>query len=357
MANYPYKLVARQTTLVLTAWGLPEAALPVTVQMIMQADLRGIDSHGVSMLPYYASMVQSGELRFGGRPKFIREGRSTALVDAGAGLGHEAGVFAMNAAIARARDHDTGIVSVFNSHHFGAAGPYAELAAEAGFIGIVSTTGRIPVVLPTFGLDRVLSTNPFAFAAPSRRHRTVLLDMSTSVVAANKVKSYAFAGKALPPDWVVSADGRPVLEAAEAERLLFQDNVGGLLPLGGSGMLHGGHKGFGLGLFAQILAGTLGGGTFPPLRELGSTDNIGHIFMAIDPTAFREKGAFEDDLDAMIDAIKAGRRVDPDQPIQIPGDPEWAEEARRMREGIPLESSLVNALQKVASDAGVEFLL
>lgn len=357
MPRYSYDLILQQTALVLAAWGMPGDSIAVTVKMIVEADARGIDSHGVSMLPYYAGLVRSGELAFGGRPAIVRQGKTTALVDAGAGLGHEAAIFAMQAAIAKAGAYDVGVVSVFNSHHFGAAGPYAELAAEAGLIGIVSTTGRIPVVLPTFGLDRMLGTNPFAFAAPSRRHGTILLDMSTSVVAANKVKAYAYAGQPLPPDWVLDAEGRSVGDAAEGERLIFRDMVGGLLPLGGAGMLHGGHKGYGLGLFAQILAGTLGGGEFPPLRRGGAKDNIGHIFIAIDPKAFRGEGAFEADLDAMVDAIKAGRRADPAQPILVPGDPERAERERRMREGVPLEASLVDALRKVALDAGVDFLL
>lgn len=355
--RYSYDVVADQVALVLRAWGMPEGSIPVTVRMIVEADARGIDSHGISMLPYYAGMVRSGELALGGRPAIVRESHSTARVDAGAGLGHEAGVFAMETAIAKARAHDVGVVTVFNSHHFGAAGPYAELAAEAGLVGIVATTGRIPVVLPTFGLDRVLGTNPFAFAAPSARHGVVLLDMSTSVVAANKVKAYAFAGKPLPPDWVLDADGASLADAAEGERIIFRDTVGGLLPLGGAGTLHGGHKGYGLGLFAQILAGTLGGGTFPPLRTQGDKDNIGHIFIAIDPTAFREDGEFEADLDTMIDTIKAGRRADPAQPILVPGEPERIERQARMRDGIPLEPSLVAALSRVASDAGVAFLL
>lgn len=336
---------------------MPQASIPVTVRMIVEADARGIDSHGISMLPYYANMVRSGELVLDGRPTIVRQSHSTARIDAGAGLGHEAGVFAMNTAIAKAKAHDVGVVTVFNSHHFGAAGPYAELAAEAGLVGIVATTGRIPAVLPTFGLDRVLGTNPFAFAAPSGQHGAVLLDMSTSVVAANKVKAYAYAGDALPPDWVLDPEGGSLSDAAEGERIIFRDTVGGLLPLGGAGTLHGGHKGYGLGLFAQILAGTLGGGSFPPLRVDGDKDNIGQVFIAIDPTAFREPGEFEREIDTMIAAIKAGRRVDPDQPIMIPGEPESIERVKRMREGIPLEPSLVAAIARVAEESGAALLL
>jgi LDH2 family malate/lactate/ureidoglycolate dehydrogenase len=357
MPHFAYDLLIRQTDAVLAAWGMAHDAIATTSRMIVEADICGIDSHGVSMLPYYAAMVRSGELRFDRRPIVVRERATTALVDAGGGLGHDAAVFAMERAIGKAQTNDVGIVSVFNSHHFGAAGPYAAMAADRGLIGLVSTTGRIPAVLPTFGLDRVLGTNPFAFAAPSKRHRTVLLDMSTSVVAANKVKAYAYAGKELPPQWVLDARGVDVTDAAEGERLIFRDTVGGLLPLGGEGMRHGGHKGFGLGLFAQILAGTLGGGNFPPLRDQKGCDNIGHLFMAIDPRAFREEGAFDDDLDAMIDHIRAGRRIDEAQPILIPGDPEWAAREERLRDGIPLEPALVDALRKVAADAAVDFLL
>jgi LDH2 family malate/lactate/ureidoglycolate dehydrogenase len=356
---YPAELLIRQTEAVLRAWGMAEPLVATSSRMIVEADLRGIDSHGVSMLPYYAGLLRAGGLDLAGQPRVVRERATSALIDAGAGLGHAAGVMAMEMAVAKARENDIAIVSVFNSHHFGAAGPYAEMAAQAGLIGIVSTTARVPAVLPTFGLDRVLGTNPFAFAAPSGQGHPVLLDMSTSVVAANKVKAYAFAGKPLPPAWVLDEAGADIADAAEGERIIFRDRVGGLLPLGGAGMLHGGHKGFGLGLFAQILAGTLGGGAFAPLRDRtpGSPDNIGHVFLAIDPRAFRPDGAFEEDIDAMVAHIRSGHRADPDQPILVAGDPEWAAREARLRDGVPLEPSLVEALRVVAEGAGVAFLL
>ena len=150
----------------------------------------------------------------------------------------------MRLALDKAAAHGLAVVSVFNSHHFGAAGIYAAMAAERGMIGLVASSARTVALVPTFGAEPVLGTNPLAFAAPAGRNPPVLFDIATSVVAANKVKVYALNGKDIPPGWVVDGDGAPVTDAIEALRYAMERPEGGLNPIGGTREM-GSHKGYG----------------------------------------------------------------------------------------------------------------
>jgi LDH2 family malate/lactate/ureidoglycolate dehydrogenase len=252
------------------------------------------------------------------------------------------------------------MVSVVNSHHFGAAGCYARIAAERGVIGLVTSSTRGVSMVPTFGAEPVLGTNPLAFAAPARRHPPVELDMATTTVAAGKVKVHKLNHRPLPAGWVVDGAGHPVTDEAEAFGYVFERPDGGITPLGGPREL-GGHKGYGLGLMVHVLGGTLAGSSFSPLRNRtqGPADphNIGHGFLAIDPRAFRPAGAFEDDLDQVLDVLRATRPADPRQPVLVAGDPERATAADRLAHGVPIPHDLLDQLREVARRAGVPFLL
>lgn len=356
------QLVRRQIEAVLRAWGMDERKIGVTAEVMVQTDLMGIDSHGISMLIMYSQMQEAGQLRLEAEPRIVRQSATTALIDGGASLGHPVSVMGMKLAIEKALAHDIGAVSVFNSHHHGALGYYANMAAEQGLIGMVSSTSRVVNTVPTFGADRVLGTNPFAFAAPAGRNPPVILDMATSVVAANKVKVYALKGKDIPSGWVIDGQGRPVTDADEAFKLLFDlTGVGGLNPIGGDGMDLGGHKAYGLGVFAQIFASTLGGGSFSPIRNRNQKgpgpDNIGHFFLALNPAAFRPIEEFHADMDALIDHLHATRPADPAQPVLVPGDPERISRTDREANGIPMPQSLKDRVRDIAVAAGADYLL
>ncbi len=359
--RYTAASVEAQIDAVLSAWGMPADKRRTTAGIMVETDLRGIDSHGISMLIMYEQMHRAGQVRFDAEPTIVRQSATTALVDGGAGLGHPVSAMAMQLAIDKALAHDVGVVSVRNSHHFGAAGCYADMASSRGLIGIVSTTSRVITVVPTFGADRVLGTNPFAFSARPATQPTVTLDMSTSITAANKVKAYAFKGKDIPSGWVVDGEGEPVTDSAVAYRQLFETQVGGLTAVGGAGMDLGGHKGYGLAIFAQILSGALGGGSYSPIRnrtqQESDPDNIGHFLMALNPAAFRPLAEFEADVDTVVETLRATRPTDPAQPVRIPGDPEWAERAERQALGIPIPDALAARISEIAAAAGAPVLL
>ncbi|MFM9884721.1 MAG: Ldh family oxidoreductase [Burkholderiales bacterium] len=363
MKNVPAERLREQIESVLTAWRMDDALARTTADVMLETDLAGVESHGVSMLWEYDQWRMRGKVNLHAKFRIVRENTVTALVDADAGLGHPAAVFGMRLAIDKAKALGVGVVSVFNSHHFGAAGYYARLASSAGMIGLVTSATRTIAVVPTRAKVPVLGTNPIAFAAPARRHRPFVLDMATSTVAANKVRIYDMKGKALPAGWVVDEHGEAVRDASAGMDIVFRrpkDQGGGLAPLGGTTDM-GSHKGYGLAMLAHLLGGTLSGGSFSPIRvktqQPGDPDNIGHFFMAIDPKTFRPDGAFEDDVDAAIDVLHGTPAANPAEPVLVAGDPEAMTREERLRIGVPISDALAAKINEVCGRCGVAFIL
>ena len=356
----PAHLIRSQLTSVLGAWGMSAAHAETTAELMVETDLRGVDSHGISMLPTYDQEFRNGRLNMRPQWRIVRESPAMALIDADASLGHPVSAHAMNLAVDKCRAMGVAVVSVFNSHHFGAAGCYSKIAADRGVIGMVTSATRGVSMVPTFAAEPILGTNPIAFAAPARRHQPFQLDMATTTVAAGKVKVYKLNHKPLPAGWVVDGEGKPVTESAEAFGQVFEKPEGGITPLGGTRDL-GGHKGYGLAVMVHILAGTLCGASFSPIRNRtqrpSDPHNIGHFFLAIDPRAFRGEGEFEEDLDQVIEVLHGAKRADPAQPVLVAGDPEMATRQERIEGGVPVPDDLITQLRAVAERAGVPFVL
>jgi LDH2 family malate/lactate/ureidoglycolate dehydrogenase len=352
--------IQRQLTAVFRAWGMSEEHAATTALMMTETDLRGVDSHGISMLPTYDKEFRSGRLNMRPVWKAVREGPATALIDADASLGHPVSVHAMNLAVDKCREIGVAVVSVVNSHHFGAAGCYSKIAADRGVIGLVTSGTRGVTMVPTFGAEPVMGTNPLAFAAPARRNPPFQLDMATTTVAAGKIKVHKLNHTPLPSGWVVDGDGRPVTDEADAFGYVFDRSEGGITPLGGTRDL-GSHKGYGLGVMVHVLGAILSGASFSPIRNRtqrpSDPHNIGHFFLAIDPRAFRAAGLFEDDLDQVIDVLHNTKRANPDQPVLVAGDPEMVTRAERLEQGVPIPDDLMPQLREVAQRAGVPFVL
>ncbi|MGK7870257.1 Ldh family oxidoreductase [Falsiroseomonas sp. E2-1-a20] len=349
-----------QITSILTAWGMEAEAVRVTAEVMLETDLAGVDSHGISMLMDYDESRRKGRLNLKAVPRIVRQNPVTALVDAEAGLGHPAAVFGMKLAMSKAKLSGVGVVTVRNSHHFGAAGYYAALAPAEGLVGMVTSATRSISVVPTRGSIPLLGTNPIAFAAPAVRNAPFRLDMATSSCASNKVKVHDLQGRPLPAGWVLDEGGHPVTDPAEAWHRLRVTHQGGLTPLGGTEEMAS-HKGYGLAMMVHILGGVLSGASFSPIRnrtqQPEDPDNLGHFFMAIDPDCFRGEGEFEADLDEAIDVLHATPASDPAKPVLVAGDPEVASRARRLAEGIPIPESLALQLRGVCERAGVPCLM
>ena len=352
--------VEEQIRLILASWGMAPDLIDQAARVMVETDLIGVDSHGISMLMTYEQKSREGRLDLAAIPKVENETPATATIDAGGNLGHPVSVMAMNLAVDKAEAVGVGVVTVRNSHHFGAAGYYAKIAVERGAFGMVASTARGITVVPTGGAVPVLGTNPLAFAAPAKRNRPWVLDMATSTVAVGKVRVFGYQNRPLPDGWVSDGEGRPVKDGTEAYNMLVGSDTGGLTPIGGTRELSN-HKGYGLGVLAQVLGGALGGGGFVPVdnpkARPGSPENIGHFFMALAPGLFRPVGQFEDHLDTVIDTLHSTPPADPAEPVLVAGDPEAATREERLASGIPIPAALDEQLRAVCERAGVAYVL
>jgi LDH2 family malate/lactate/ureidoglycolate dehydrogenase len=339
---------------ILEAWAMPPERAALTAEVLLYADLHGIDSHGISMIPVYEGYRDRGEVRMDAPPPVVTEcSPAAALLDAQTALGHAPAVQAMKIAIGKARAIGIGTVAVRNSAHFGAAGYYSRLAAEQGMIGIACTTSPSHRTTPTFGAAPMLGTNPYAFAAPGAEGIAFALDMATTTVAFGKIRNALNEGRRLPSGWGTDAQGRPSDDPREVIERGF------LTPLGGTAE-GSSYKGYGLAMMVDILAGGLSGtldGSGRAGREPQGPRNSGHFVLALDPGIFRDRAAFGADVEAYCDRLRATPRADAAQPVLVAGDPERSASARRGIEGIPVGAGLLAQLRQTAGRCGAAWLL
>lgn len=315
--------------------------------VLLASDLRGIDSHGVARLVGYIRLWEAGRANMKPVHKIIHETPSTATLDADAGLGLVIAPKAMQIAIEKAKNVGTGWVAIQNSNHFGIAAYHAMLALPHDMIGI-SMTNASPLVAPTFSKERMLGTNPICIAVPALKHQPFILDMATSNAANGKLEIAQRANKPVPLGWVQTETGNDSTDANEVK------NGGALLPLGG-------HKGYGLGAAVDILSAVLSGASYGPwvppfvaflnpLDELPG-NGIGHFVGAMRIDAFRPAADFKKHMDNWITRFKNAERIDPDQEVLIPGEPEYRKTLERETNGIPLNEKVVKDLE----DLGKKF--
>jgi L-2-hydroxycarboxylate dehydrogenase (NAD+) len=340
--------------------GVPPDDAAVTADVLVAANLRGIDSHGVARLKRYVDGLRDGVMVARPNIEIVHQTPCTALVDGGGGLGQPVGVRGMKLAISKAREMGVGFVSVRNSNHYGIAGYYSMMALREGLIGISMTNASV-LVVPTFGQDAVLGTNPISVAVPAGQERPFVLDMATSVATRGKLEEYDRQDKPLPLSWATDERGVPTADAARVLRNVLARAGGGILPLGGAREEDGGHKGYGLALLVDILCGVLPGAgyatTIYPQDEEGNPlpANVGHFFGAIQVDAFRPLDEFKATMDDIIRRLRGSARAEGAERIYIHGEKEFEEEERRRREGIPLHPKTVAMMQQIARELGVEY--
>ncbi|MFZ5779160.1 MAG: Ldh family oxidoreductase [Pseudomonadota bacterium] len=348
-----YETHRRQLELILCAWGMPQATAAGTAEIMSWADLHGIDSHGISMVPTYDERRRAGKIDMRAEPTVTRETPVSAVVDGGGGLGHANARRAMELAIDKAGRTGIGVVAVRNSAHFGACGFYALMAAQAGLIGLVTTSASGIQVAPTHGAQARLGTDPIAFAAPGKPGEPFLLDMATTTVAAGKIRNKANENQPAPPGWLVTAEGKPSTDPREVAKGGFMTPLGGT-PEGSS------HKGYGLGAMVNILSSALSGATMitdPQHTKKPGTMDIGHFMLALDPGLFREAADFRADVAAFCEALRATRPADPARPVLVAGDPERLKAEERRRNGIPVGPNLLARVREIALASGADWLM
>jgi LDH2 family malate/lactate/ureidoglycolate dehydrogenase len=361
MTDFPVRvtqaIVRAQIKTILNAWGMPQDAITPTVEVMVETDLRGIDSHGIAMLPLYNQIRRQGKIEMRPNIEVVKDAGVLALIDAGGGLGHAAASQAMTLAIDKAKAQGMAAVGVRNSNHYGAAGAYALMAARAGLIGICMTNAGSRAIVPTRAKEPVFGTNPLAFAAPAGRNDPFVLDMATSTVAIGKIKLAVYAGKQMPDGWVVDGGGDRVTDPTQAfdgHGRLKQEY--GVTPLGGLADLSS-HKGYGLAAMVEILCSMLTGAPYIGGVEDRLQHQTGHFCFALNPGVLRDSDDFAADIDAMIDHLHGLEPADPELPVLVAGDPEEASYQERLENGIPIPQILFEALADICRETNTEFVI
>ncbi len=324
--------------------------------VLLSADLRGVDSHGVARLGGYTRLWEAKRINTTPAIKIIHETPSTAVVDGDSGLGLVVAPAAMQVAIDKAKIAGTGWVSVQNSNHFGIAGYHAMMALPHDMIGIAMTNASA-LVAPTFSTEKLLGTNPIAVAIPAGREQPFVADFATTTASNGKLEMLQRKNNSAPGGWVQTKEGLASTNANELKE------GGALLPLGGD-REHGSHKGYMLGsvvdIFSAILSGANYGPWVPPfpayvpMPQNMPGKGIGHFFGAMRIDAFRPAADFKTDMDQWIHRFKNAETIEKDQRVIIPGEPEAAMEALYRENGIPLLQPVINDLNVLADKFSIK---
>jgi LDH2 family malate/lactate/ureidoglycolate dehydrogenase len=323
--------------------------------VLLSADLRGIDSHGVARLSGYVRLWDAKRVNATPNIKIIHETPSTAVVDGDSGLGLVVAPFAMQVAIDKAKNVGTGWVSVQNSNHFGIAGYHAMMALQHDMIGMAMTNAS-PLVAPTFSTERLLGTNPICVSIPAGEEPAFVADLATTTAANGKLEILQRKNLEAPLGWIQDKEGNASTNAHELK------SGGALLPLGGD-REHGSHKGYALGAVVDIFSAVLSGANygpwvppFPayvPMPTSMPGKGIGHFFGAMRVDAFRKADEFKQHMDNWIRRFRSAKTVEGEDKVLIPGDPEREMEAIRMQDGIPLLDSVATDLTTIGEKFGI----
>lgn len=329
-----------------TAAGCSEEDARSVVDHLVESNLFGHDSHGAIRFYEYLRFIRTGVFRTDARPFVVKDMGCAAVVDGGGALGQIGGTFAAQLAIRKAREHGIGVVALRNCSHLGRIGAYPLQAAREGLIGLAFVNaGRLGYQIAPFGgIDGRLSTNPVAFAAPRPGADPILVDMTTSITAEGKIRLAINQGKSIPEGWIVDAAGNPTTDP----RALKADPPGAILPLGGPA----GHKGFGLGLMVDVLAGTLSGqGCASGEREMRSNGLLFHVY-SIDH--FTDRAAYDAEVESLVRHVRSSRPAPGFSEILLPGEPEFRTRRRREAEGIDVDDTTWSQIGEEGRLLGVD---
>jgi LDH2 family malate/lactate/ureidoglycolate dehydrogenase len=325
--------------------GVPADRAALVADTLVDADLRGVHSHGAHLMALYASRLRSGHIRADAPLRVVRDDGSTVVLDAGLGLGQVAGIHAIDLAVERARSHGLAAVSVRECTHLGALGYYTRRAATSGCVGLVVQNG--PAFVPPYGgLTGLFSTNPISYAFPTVEEPLVVYDVATTAVAGNKLLLARKRGDAtIPAGWASDERGRPTTDPAVASLDHLQ--------------WFGGHKGYGIAFLVEVLGGVLADSCFGRTERtespLHGKERIakGAFFLAVDVARFMPGDELGRRVDTLIRDVRSSEPAEGHERVYVPGEIEHVTCERRRREGIPLPRALVDELGAFAGELGV----
>lgn len=325
--------------------GVPEEDAKTCAEVLITADKRGIDSHGIGRLkPIYYDRIKDGIQNPVTNFEVVKEGPTTAVIDGHDGMGHVIGKRAMQMAIDKAKVFGMGMVAVRNSTHYGIAGYYALMAVENGMIGITGTNAR-PSIAPTFGVENMLGTNPLTFGMPTDEAFPFVLDCATSITQRGKIEVYDREGKELPEGWVIDEKGKTRTDTHQVLVDLVKGRAA-LTPLGGIGEETAGYKGYGYATVVELLSAALQGGNF--LKGLLGFDesgkkipyHLGHFFIAINIDAFTELDKFKKTAGDILRELRNSKKAPDSKRIYTAGEKEHEAWLYRKDKGVPINEAL-----------------
>lgn len=339
--HIPVRDLIQTCIVLLQKVGVPPDQAATVAEIVVEADLRGVESHGLLRLPAYIHRVQAGLMTAVTELKTVRERGATVLLDAQSGFGQVAGVVAMTQAMDRARQHGVGVAAVRNANHFGIAAHYAMMALSQRMIGVV-TANAAPSMAAWGGAAPVLGTNPICVAIPTGGDVDIVLDMASSMVARGKIRLAASKGQRIPLGWALDADGRPTEDPTAGLK-------GTVVPIGGP-------KGYGLALAVDVLSGVMTGADFgtrlTSVHELKQHSSVGFVTQALDITAFAEWDEFAASIGALVAEVLNSPRAPGVSRIYLPGEIEWLKQQERLKSGVPVPQEVLDELRQLAAGLG-----
>ena len=334
---------------------LSESDARVTAQVLVEADVRGIPSHGVGRLWRYVNGLKTDLMIPDAIEEVIKDTPSSIVIDAHGAMGAPVSIKTMNCVIEKAGSNGAAFGCVQDSNHFGIAGYYAMMALDKDMMGI-AMTNTAAMGVPTFGRDVRFGTNPIAFAAPALKEKAFVLDMSTTVVTRGKIEVYNRLGKELPEGWAVDKTGKTACDPESFLHDTLYRIGGGILPLGGMGEQFGGHKGYGLAVMVDILTGVLSGGLFGKdiVDTETSSSRVSHFFGAIKIDIFRDPHEFRLDMDHLLEDLRNCPAAEGYERVWFAGQKEFEKENESLLHGVPVLKKTFNQICEIGREYGVK---
>ncbi len=339
--TFPAKRLEAFIASILGALGLPGRDAAACAARMTEADLRGVDTHGIFRLPHYCQRIRAGGINLHAQPRPVRENAVTALVDGDNGMGHVVVTYAVELAVRKASEAGLAWVGTFNGNHAGAGAVYSTMAVAHDMIGMYMTVANGNHMPPWGGVEPILGTNPISVAIPAGDEPPIALDIATTVASYGKVKLAAQKDETMPVGWMIDRKGQPLTDPKRAAE-------GFLLPIGG-------YKGYGLNVVIGMLAGVLNGGAFGRNvvdfnKDFAAKNNSGHMFLAARVDNFQPVAAFKREMDRAIREIRESQRMENVDRIWLPGEMEHRQAQERRQKGIPLGPALIEQLRQLAED-------
>ena len=339
---------------VFASYGFSDEDSRIIVDVLLRADLCGIESHGVQRLIRYHNEIKTGLVNVNAKPEIAHETPISATMDAKKSMGQLVSNTAMKLAIEKAKISGCGMVSVRNSNHYGIAGYYSNMAVEHDLMGICMTNSEA-IGVPTFGSQAMIGTNPIALAIPADPVN-FSFDAATTVVPRGKLEVYNKSGKAMPEQWALDSVGKPCADAGEVIKNIINKAGGGIAPLGGIGELFGGHKGYGLGIIVDLFTALLSGGlTSNYVNVQPGVNGICHYFMAIDYGIFGSKAEIKKNVSAFLAELRNSKKAEGQDRIYTHGEKETEMAALRITGSIPVNEKTLEEIRNIAKTQGLEW--